>query len=617
MNLSVTNSPFTEGQATQINELLQTLTPEQKVWLSGYLVANQQLTSGTSDTQGSQLGAVSKDTETMLQQNEPTIQPEKRAITLLYGSETGNAQGLAEIFEERLSNIGHNVTLKAMDEFKPKNLKNVEDLFIITSTQGEGDPPDNAAELHEFIHGRKAPKLEGVRFSVLALGDQTYEFFCQTGKDFDKKLEELGAERLYERVDCDVDYEEDAEKWMANVINTIDSAPEGTQSEQVVSESIKSAKEKKYSKANPYQAEVLENINLNGRGSNKETRHIEFLLDNFGEEYEVGDCLVVLPQNDPALVELLMSTLGWDPGDQIQISEDGDTISLEEALTSYFEITKLTRPLLQNAAAYFDNEALEDKVQDSEWIQNYIEGRDFIDLLNDFPPEELEPEDLYQILRKLPPREYSISSSYQSLPDEVHITVGAVRYNTHGRDRSGVCSVQFAERIQPGDTVPIYLKRNPNFKFPKDGDTPVIMIGPGTGIAPFRAHMQEREEYGYKGNTWLFFGDQHFTTDFLYQTEWQEWLKDGVLEKMNVAFSRDTDQKVYVQHRIAEHSKEFNEWLEKGASIYICGNEKNMAKDVHQAIRNVLVKEQNLTEEDAESYLKQMKKDKRYQRDVY
>ena len=617
LNLSVTNSPFTEGQATQINELLQTLTPEQKVWLSGYLVANQQLTSGTSDTQGSQIGAVSKDTETMLQQNEPTIQPEKRAITLLYGSETGNAQGLAEIFEERLSNIGHNVTLKAMDEFKSKNLKNVEDLFIITSTQGEGDPPDNAAELHEFIHGRKAPKLEGVRFSVLALGDQTYEFFCQTGKDFDKKLEELGAERLYERVDCDVDYEEDAEKWMANVINTIDSAPEGTQSEQVVSESIKSAKEKKYSKANPYQAEVLENINLNGRGSNKETRHIEFLLDNFGEEYEVGDCLVVLPQNDPALVELLMSTLGWDPGDQIQISEDGDTISLEEALTSYFEITKLTKPLLQNAAAYFDNEALEDKVQDSEWIQNYIEGRDFIDLLNDFPPEELEPEDLYQILRKLPPREYSISSSYQSLPDEVHITVGAVRYNTHGRDRSGVCSVQFAERIQPGDTVPIYLKRNPNFKFPKNGDTPVIMIGPGTGIAPFRAHMQEREEYGYKGNTWLFFGDQHFTTDFLYQTEWQEWLKDGFLEKMNVAFSRDTDQKVYVQHRIAEHSKEFNEWLEKGASIYICGDEKNMAKDVHQAIRNVLVKEQNLTEEDAESYLKQMKKDKRYQRDVY
>ncbi|SII41259.1 putative NADPH--sulfite reductase flavoprotein alpha-component [Mycobacteroides abscessus subsp. abscessus] len=622
LNLSVTNSPFTEGQAAQINELIQTLTPEQKVWLSGYLVANQQLTSnGTvpSQTGSSSTNAngLTEGTEAMLQQNEPVITPEKRAITLLYGSETGNAQGLAEIFEERLSNIGHNVTLKAMDDFKPKNLKNVEDLFIITSTQGEGDPPDNAAELHEFIHGRKAPKLEGVRFSVLALGDQTYEYFCQTGRDFDRKLDELGAERIYDRVDCDVDYEEDAEKWMANVINAIDTAPEGTQNEQIVSESIKSAKEKKFSKANPYQAEVLENINLNGQGSNKETRHIEFLLDNFGEDYEVGDCLVVLPQNDPALVDLLISTLGWDPNDQVQISDEGDTLGLEEALTTHFEITKLTKPLLINAASFFENEELNEKVEDNEWVQSYIEGRDLIDLLNDFATTELQPENLYQLLRKLPPREYSISSSYEALPDEVHITVGAVRYNSHGRDRSGVCSVQFAERIQPGDTVPIYLKRNPNFKFPKEGDTPVIMIGPGTGIAPFRAYMQEREEHGFKGNTWLFFGDQHFTTDFLYQTEWQEWLKDGVLGKMDVAFSRDTDEKVYVQHRIAEHSKEFNEWLQKGASIYICGDEKHMAKDVHQAIRNVLVKEQNLSEEDAEAYLKQMKKDKRYQRDVY
>lgn len=613
LNLSVTNSPFTEGQAAQINELIQTLTPEQKVWLSGYLVANQQLTSnGTvpSQTGSSSTNAngLTEGTEAMLQQNEPVITPEKRAITLLYGSETGNAQGLAEIFEERLSNIGHNVTLKAMDDFKPKNLKNVEDLFIITSTQGEGDPPDNAAELHEFIHGRKAPKLEGVRFSVLALGDQTYEYFCQTGRDFDRKLDELGAERIYDRVDCDVDYEEDAEKWMANVINAIDTAPEGTQNEQIVSESIKSAKEKKFSKANPYQAEVLENINLNGQGSNKETRHIEFLLDNFGEDYEVGDCLVVLPQNDPALVDLLISTLGWDPNDQVQISDEGDTLGLEEALTTHFEITKLTKPLLINAASFFENEELNEKVEDNEWVQSYIEGRDLIDLLNDFATTELQPENLYQLLRKLPPREYSISSSYEALPDEVHITVGAVRYNSHGRDRSGVCSVQFAERIQPGDTVPIYLKRNPNFKFPKEGDTPVIMIGPGTGIAPFRAYMQEREEHGFKGNTWLFFGDQHFTTDFLYQTEWQEWLKDGVLGKMDVAFSRDTDEKVYVQHRIAEHSKEFIEWLQKGASIYICGDEKHMAKDVHQAIRNVLVKEQNLSEEDAEAYLKQMKK---------
>lgn len=621
MNLSVTNSPFTEGQAAQINELLQTLTPEQQTWLSGYLMANQSsnaTSEGASDNiASSSTSSVSQETEAMLHRKEPEVTPEQRSITILYGSETGNAQGLAEIFEERLSNIGNDVTLKSMDDFKPKDLKKVEDLFIVTATHGEGDPPDNAVELHEYIHGRKAPKLDGVRFSVLALGDQTYEFFCQTGKDFDNRLVELGAERIYDRVDCDVDYDEDAEKWMANVINAIDSTPAGTDSEQVVSESIKSAKEKKYSKSNPYEAEVLTNINLNGRGSNKETRHIELLLDNFGEEYEPGDCIVVLPQNDPALVDLLVSTLVWSPDTQVLINEDGDTLNFEDALTSHFEITKLTKPLVENAATFFNNDELSEKVQDKEWIQNYIEGRDLIDLLNDFATTELQPENMYQLLRKLPPREYSISSSYKATPDEVHITVGAVRYNAHGRDRTGVCSVQFAERIQEGDTVPIYLKRNPNFKFPQNEETPVIMIGPGTGVAPFRSYMQEREELGFEGHTCLFFGEQHFTTDFLYQTEWQEWLNDGTLSKLDVAFSRDTDQKVYVQHKIAENSEQFNQWIENGAAIYVCGDESKMAKDVHQAIRNVLVKEQNLSEEDAEEYLKQLKRDKRYQRDVY
>ena len=619
MNLSVTNSPFTEGQTSQINELLQTLTPNQKAWLSGYLMANQQ-TITTSDSVAKNETSpqtLNDNTEAMLQQNAPSVTPEKRSITVLYGSETGNTQGLAEIFEQRLSDIGNNVTLKSMDAFKPKDLKKVEDLFIVTATHGEGDPPDNAVELHEYIHGRKAPKLNGVRFSVLALGDQTYEFFCQTGKDFDNRLAELGAERIYNRVDCDVDYEEAAEKWMANVISAIDSTPAGTESEQIVSESIKSAKEKKDSKSNPYEAEVLTNINLNGRGSNKETRHIELLLDNFGEEYEPGDCLVVLPQNDPALVDLLVSTLGWSPDTQVLINEYGDTLNLEEALTSHFEITKLTKPLLENAAMFFDNDELTEKIQDKAWIQSYIEGRDFIDLLNDFATTELQPENLHQLLRKLPPREYSISSSYKATPDEVHITVGTVKYNIHGRNRAGMCSVQFAERIQEGDTFPIYLKRNPSFKFPKDDSTPVIMIGPGTGVAPFRSYMQEREELGFEGNTWLFFGEQHFTTDFLYQTEWQEWLKDGTLSKLDVAFSRDTDQKVYVQHRITENSEQFNQWLENGAVIYICGDESKMAKDVHEAIKSVLKKEQNLSDEDAEVYLKQLKRDKRYQRDVY
>ncbi len=621
MKINITNSPFNEEQAEQLNELLQTLSPEQKMWLSGYILASEQVSNNekesTSTLNSSDSVQSNQQTESLLAEKEPEVTPESRTITILYGSETGNAQSLAEIFEERLVNLGNDVTLKSMEDFNTSDLKKVEDLFIITSTYGEGDPPDNAFEFHEALHRREAPKLDGVRFSVLALGDQTYECFCQAGKDFDIRLDELGAERIYDRIDCDVDYEEDAEKWMANVINSIGSKPENTESEQVVSESIKLAKERKYSKSNPYEAEVLENINLNGEGSNKETRHVELLLDNFGEDFEPGDCIVVLPQNDPAIVELLISTLGWDYEDQVLINDDGDTLNLEEALSSYFEITKLTKPLLENAAVLFDNDDLKERVQDKEWIQNYIDGRDLIDLLNDFDTTELQPDNLFQLLRKLPPREYSISSSYKAIPDEVHITVGAVRYQSHGRNRKGVCSVEFAERLQPGDTVPIYLKRNPNFKFPQDSDIPVIMIGPGTGIAPFRSYMQEREELGLKGNTWLFFGEQHFETDFLYQEDWQEWLDKGYLTQLDVAFSRDTEHKVYVQHRILENSEQFNEWVQNGASIYVCGDEKQMAKDVHQTIKEVLMKKQNLSETEAEDYLKQMKKENRYQRDVY
>ena len=453
---------------------------------------------------------------------------------------------------------------------------------------------------------------------MLALGDQSYDHFCQTGKDFDAKLEELGAERLYERIDCDVDYDEDAEKWIAKVIDALNEETGSTaQAEEVVSETIQSEKQQKHSKANPFYAEVLENINLNGRGSAKETRHIELLLEDFNEEYEPGDCLVVLPENDPELVKQLIETLEWDPEQDIVINEDEDKMTLQDALTRHFEITRLTKPLVQKAATLFNNDELAKKEADSDWIKSYIDGRDLIDLIQDFKPDGLKPDDLYGMLRKLPPREYSIASSYQAAPDEVHITVGAARYQAHGRDRSGVCSIQLAERIEPGDTVPIYLKHNPNFKFPKDKETPVIMIGPGTGVAPFRSYMQEREELELEGNTWLFFGNQHFRTDFLYQTEWQSWLEDGYLERMDVAFSRDTDDKVYVQHKIKENAKLFNEWLDRGASIYVCGDEKYMAKDVHEAIKQVISQERQISEDDAEEFLKQLKRDKKYQRDIY
>ena len=605
LELTVTNSPFNQQQSESITQLLSTLTPEQKVWLSGYLTASQ-------FKNDSNQAVLEPTTETSV-----ATLPKQRDITVLYGSETGNAQGLAETLENKLKEQSSNVQLECMEDFKPKNLKKVEDLFIITATHGEGDPPDNAITFHEFIHSRKAPKLNDVRFSVLALGDESYEFFCQTGKDFDKKLEELGAERLHPRIDCDLDFDEPAEKWMEDILNAL-AVEAGNTSDipaQVDPEHISTTQT--YSRTNPYEAEILENINLNGRGSNKEVRHIELSLEGFGEAFEPGDCIGIFPKNDPEFVEELIETLVWDADEEVPINEDGDKLSLRDALTNYFEITKLTKPIIKKAADIFENGVLSEKVKKDRWIYGYVEGRDFIDLINDFPPEDLQPEALHKILRKLPAREYSIASSYEANPDEVHLTIGAVRYHANGRDHKGVCSVQFAERLEPGDKVSIYLKKNPNFKFPKTEDTPVIMIGPGTGIAPFRSYIQEKEELELGNKSWLFFGEQHFTTDFLYQTEWQTWLKDGVLTKMNLAFSRDTEEKVYVQHRIEENGEELYQWIKEGAAIYVCGDEKNMAKDVHQSLLNVIQKEGHYNEEEAETFLTKLKKDKKYQRDIY
>lgn len=606
LELSVTNSPFNQEQSEKLNQVFATLTNEQKIWLSGYLSA--------SVVQGGQASAPVVEQSTAVS-GEPKFK--KRDITVLFGSETGNAQGLAETLESKLKEKSFNVNLACMEDFKTKDLKKIEDLFIITATHGEGDPPDNAITFHEFLHSRKAPKLNDVRFSVLALGDESYEFFCQTGKDFDKRLEELGAERIHPRVDCDLDFDEPAEKWMEDILNSIGQVSGQTAEEPVKLDAEDLSATQTYSRSNPYEAEILENINLNGRGSNKEVRHIELSLEGFNDSFEPGDCIGIFPKNDPEIVSELIETLVWDPEEIVPINDSGDTLTLRDALTNHFEITKLTKPIVTKAANIFGNGVLSEKVKKDRWIYGYVEGRDFIDLLNDFPPEDLQQDALHQILRKLPAREYSIASSHQAAPDEVHLTIGAVRYHSHDRDRKGVCSVQFAERLQPGDTVPIYLKKNPNFKFPKTSETPVIMIGPGTGVAPFRSYIQEKEELELTNKAWLFFGEQHFTTDFLYQTEWQGWLKDGVLDKLSVAFSRDSEEKVYVQHRIEENSKEFYQWIQEGAAIYVCGDEKHMAKDVHQSILNVIQKEGHYNEEEAETFLTELKKERRYQRDIY
>ncbi|QCS52625.1 assimilatory sulfite reductase (NADPH) flavoprotein subunit [Priestia flexa] len=604
MQLQVTNSPFNQEQVELLNKLLPTLTESQKIWLGGYLAASGSAPAAVSAPVAESVQSVS------------VAQPVSKDVTILYGSQTGNAQNLAGQTGKTLEAKGFNVKVASMSEFKPNTLKKLENLLIVVSTHGEGEPPDNALSFHEFLHGKRAPKLENLRFSVLSLGDSSYEFFCQTGKEFDQRLEELGGTRLYPRVDCDLDFEELAAEWTEGVLNGL-SEGSGAQMEAAVAVEDASAQPSTYSRTNPFKAEVLENLNLNGRGSNKETRHLELSLEGSGLTFEPGDSLGVYPENDPELVDSLISELGFNPDEVVKVNKQGDVRSLREALISNFEITTLTKPLLEQVAKLTGNEELHALISDSAKVKEYVYGRDLLDLIKDFGPLGVSVGDFVALLRKLPARLYSIASSLEANPDEVHLTIGAVRYDSHGRERKGVCSILCAERLQPGDTLPVYIQHNQNFKLPSNPETPIIMVGPGTGVAPFRSFMQEREEIGAEGKSWMFFGDQHFVTDFLYQTEWQQWLKDGVLTKMDVAFSRDTAEKVYVQHRMKEHSKELFEWLEEGAVVYICGDEKHMAHDVHNTLIDIIEQEGNVSREQAEQYLADMQQQKRYQRDVY
>ena len=610
LQLQVMNSPFSQEQVELLNQLLPKLSGTQRIWLGGYLSAVSE-----ADFAGSAGGGVAL-------QEAPAIETASatQELTILYGSQTGNGQALAEELSKNLEAENFQVTLLSMSDFKTNSLKKLENLLLIVSTHGEGDPPDNALPFYEFLMGRRAPKLDHLNYSVLSLGDSSYEFFCHTGKELDERLLELGANQLCPRVDCDLDYDDDAEEWFSAVGSKLGEqqnagAPSGGVSTNVVVMPTQS----NYSRTNPFQAEILENINLNGRGSNKETRHLELSLEGSNLQFEPGDSLGVYPENQPELVDQLIERMGWEQDEQVAINKQGDLLSIRDALISKFEITVLTKPLLQKLTAYTTDHRLEDllKPENEQELKDYLYGRDLLDLVQDFSPWEVEPGEFIKLLRKIPARLYSIASSSKANPDEVHLTIGAVRYESHGRDRMGVFSFECAVNKQIGDYLPVYVQRNDNFRLPEDPATPLIMIGPGTGIAPFRSFLEEREELECEGETWLFFGDQHYVTDFLYQVEWQQWLDNGTLTRMDVAFSRDSEEKVYVQHRMMEQSKDLYEWLEKGAVIYVCGDEKHMATDVHKTLAIILEEEGGMSPLEAEEYLTEMQKQKRYQRDVY
>lgn len=590
---------LTPEQSLLVQELLQTIGPEEARWLSGYFAG---LEAGLASSR--QAGTT-----------EP-VAASARKLSILYGTETGNAADIAKALSEALQAKGVANTLTDMAEYKVRQLGQEEDILIIVSTYGEGDPPQPAVGFFEFVESRKAPKLNGSRFAVLALGDSTYEFYCQAGKRLDARFEELGATRIEPRVDCDVDYEEPAASWTDRIVEFLAAEASTVSVSTARPETPAASPAASYSKKNPFQARVLENIVIVGRGSTKETRHIEFSLEGSGLAYEPGDALGIAASNDPAVVETLLQALSLAPEETVEFK--GAHTTLGEALTHRFEVTAAT-PRFLDYWAMLSNSAELKSLQNEDRAGErsvFLHTHHIVDIVRRFPVSDVMPQGLLSALRPLQPRLYSLASSLAAAPDEAHLTVAPVRYELHGEPRGGVASSLLADRVAADDLLPVYIQGNAHFRLPAD-DVPAIMIGAGTGVAPYRAFLQEREARGATGRSWLFFGERNFRTDFLYQTEWQGWLKDGTLTRMDVAFSRDRSEKTYVQHRLKERSREVFSWLEEGAHVYVCGDAANLAPDVHQALIDIVASEGHSGRDAAEDYVRSLQSDHRYQRDVY
>jgi sulfite reductase (NADPH) flavoprotein alpha-component len=594
--MTVVHGPLTPAQGDALTRLLEGISAEQLLWIEGYLA-------------GFRAGRFSPP------ETPQPVAEAKPEITVLFGSQTGNAEKLAQQLRERLVNTGFPVRLESMANYKPAQLKREHYLFVLVSTYGEGDPPDNAQAFHEFLFGHKTPKLEDLKYSVLALGDTSYEHFCKIGCDIDAKLETLGGTRIHPRVDCDVDFEETAETWIASVLSKLE--PVGQPRLASVQNSADETAPV-YSKKNPYPARLLDNIRLTGRGSGKDVRHIELSLEDSGLSFEPGDALGVYVNNWPQRVGELLKSLGLSANTNF-VNADGVEKTLELALVKDYEITTITRPFMEKYAALSQSTELAELVKEENQaaFREYSYGREIIDVVRRYPVSGISGEQLVALLRKLQPRQYSIASSHRANPDEVHLTVAVVRYESHGLQRLGVASSYLADRLAIDNLASVYISSNPNFRLPTNLDAPIIMVGPGTGVAPFRAFLEERETLAARGKNWLFFGDRNFHTDFLYQREWLEHRRKGLLTRLDVAFSRDNAEKLYVQHKLLENSRDLYAWLQEGAYFYVCGDAHGMAPDVHEALIKVIEKEGELNREQALEYVKELQARKRYQRDIY
>ena len=595
MVASAVAPPLDLAQTQKVRSALDGLTSAQLQWVSGYVAG---------------LAARNETTPPAVVQT--TTEP-SRAMTILYGSQTGNGRAIAEELKQNAVSRGFAVKLFSLADYRPANIKRETLISLVVSTHGEGDPPDDAELFHEFLLSGKAPQLKQLKYSVLALGDSSYVNFCQTGRDLDARLSELGATRFVPTLECDLDYDEAVAAWADDVLqalpDVLDSVPGVPRLHAVKPPAV-------YSRHRPFEAVVLTNQKITGAKSTKDVRHIELSLEGSGLIYEPGDSLAVIADNPPQLVEELLETLGFSGDEEVEVQ--GGTLRIRDALRAKLEITVPNLGFLKVYAELADSQDLRGLLQPDRQaeLSVFLEARQIIDIVREYAAP-VSAAEFAASLRKLMPRSYSIASSPLANPDEVHLTVASVNYQAFGTEHWGAASTMLADRIAEGDKVSVFVEPNPRFRLPADAQTPVIMIGPGTGVAPFRAFVEQRAELGATGKNWLFFGDRTFHSDFLYQLEWQRFLKHGVLHRMNVAFSRDQADKVYVQHRIEEQGAEVYGWLQQGAAIYVCGDAKHMAGDVHDALVNVLVSHGGHDTGSAQIYLKDLRRAGRYQRDVY
>ena len=564
---------LTPAKLKLIQDIISSSSKEELIWLNGYLSG---IVSATAA-------------------EEPEVAPAKSLvgkITIAYGSETGNSKRLATDFASKAKKQGIHAKLVSLEQYRLNDLPKEEYFFTVISTQGEGEPPESAKKFYDHIH-QNGFKLQRLKFGVLALGDTSYPLFCKAGEDVDAQLHKLGGERVISLVKCDTDYEAEAESWFAGILQKLN------QSENSAQPALAPAIVKKSSGKKLFTGVVISNVNLNDRGSNKQTHHIEIAAE--GLDYQPGDSIGIVPHNPLSYVEAIFSITGANP--EKVVSFRNEQHSLFELLKNKLNIVFLPERVVNEYSRIVKQQIPQTKIG-------------LPDLLKIYPVKDAEQfEEVVNILEPVTPRLYSIASSPEAHPGEVHLTVARDNFIINEEKKYGLCS-DLLSQLSVDSEIHFYISRNSQFSLPEP-EKAIIMIGPGTGIAPFRSFLAERDATGAGGRNWLFFGDQHFISDFLYQTEIQNWVETGTLTSVNVAFSRDQAEKIYVQHKMLKHGAAFYDWLHNGAYVYICGAKDPMSIDVEKAILSIISQHGKMDEQRAEAYLDQLKEEGRYLKDVY